>query len=148
MLHGRTRWHAEVREGDNKLETHQWLPTRQELDRQRYRRKGAADFPHPYLSGHAEAASDHPQGEIGPDERIYTATVGAGSRKRNEPLAIVERKLRAKVRDGMKCQECGTRTDLAVHHTKGMKSHALYTLVTLCRTCHNAVHRTNQLQTV
>ena len=27
-LHGRTRWHAEVREGGNTLETYQWLPTR------------------------------------------------------------------------------------------------------------------------
>ncbi len=148
MLHGRTRWHAEVREGDNKLETYQWLPTRQELDRQRYQRKGEADFPHPYLSGHAEATGDHPQGEIGPDERIYTATIGAGSSNRSEPLELAERKLRAKVRDGMKCRKCGSRTDLHVHHTKGMKSHALSNLVTLCRTCHIATHRLSQLQTV
>ena len=52
------------------------------------------------------------------------------------------------VRDGMKCQQCGARTGLAVHHTKGMKSHALSNLVTLCRTCHQAVHRPSQQQTV
>ena len=106
MLHGRTRWYAEEREGDNTLETYQWLPTRQELDRQRYRQKGAAGFPHPYLSGHAEAAGDHPQGATGPDERIYTATIGAssGRRSRSEPLVLAERKLKAKLRDGMKCQ--------------------------------------------
>ena len=112
-LHGRTRWYAEVREGDNTLEAYQWLPTRQELDRQRYRQKGKAGFPHPYLSGHAEAAGDHPQGATGPDERIYTATIGASSRNRSDPLEIVEQKLRAKVRDGMTCQQCGTRTGLA-----------------------------------
>ena len=147
-LHGRTRWHAEVREGDNTLEAYQWLPTRQGLDRQRYRQKGKTGFPHPYLSGHAEATSDHPQGETGPDERIYTATIGASSGNRSEPLELAEQKLRAKVRDGMKCQKCGSRTDLHVHHTKGMKSHALNNLVTLCRTCHIVTHRTSQLQTV
>ena len=148
MLHGRTRWYAEEREGGNTLETYQWLPTRQELDRQRYRRKGKAGFPHPYLSGHAEAAGDHPQGETGPDERIYTATVGISNHKRGEPLDFAEQRLRAKVRDGMKCQKCGSRTDLHVHHTEGMKSHALSNLTTLCRTCHKAVHRSRQLQTV
>ena len=148
MLHSRTRWHAEVREGDNTLETYQWLPTRQELDRQRYQRKGEADFPHPYLSGHAEVTGDRPQGEIGPDERIYTATVGVGSYRRDEPLGYAEQRLRAKVRDGMKCQRCGARAALHVHHTKGMKTHALHTLVTLCRTCHTATHRSSQLETV
>ena len=143
-LHGRIRWHAEVREGGNTLEAYQWLPTQQELDRQRYRQKGKAGFPHPYLSGHAEATSEHPQGETGPDERIYSATMGAGRGNRGEPHEIVERRLRAKVRDGMKCQWCGTGTDLAVHHTKGMKSHALSNLVTLCRTCHIDAHRSSQ----
>ena len=75
MLHDSTRWHAEVREGGNTLEVYQWLPTRQELNRQRYLRKGKAGFPHPYLFGHATAASDYPQGETGPDESIYTATI-------------------------------------------------------------------------
>ena len=147
-LHGRTRWHAEVREGGNTLEAYQWLPTQQELDRQRYRQKGEAEFPHPYLSGHAEATGDHPQGATGPDERIYTATVGVGHVERDEPLGFAEQRLRAKVRDGMKCRKCGSRTDLHVHHTKGMKSHALSNLVTLCRTCHIATHRLSQLQTV
>ena len=148
MLHGRTRWYAEVREGGNTLEAYQWLPTRQELDRQRYRRKKEADFPHPYLSGHAAATSDHPQGETSPGERIYTATVGISNHQRDEPLDFAEQRLRAKVRDGMKCQQCGTRTGLAVHHTKGMKSHALSNLITLCRTCHEAVHHPNQTTTV
>ena len=147
-LHGRTRWHAEVREGGNTLETYQWLPARQELDRQRYRRKGKAGFPHPYMSGHAETAGAHPQGETGPDERIYTATVGVSNRKRDEPLDFAEERLRAKVRDGMKCRKCGTRANLHVHHTKGMKSHALSNLTTLCRTCHKAIQRSSQLQTV
>ena len=147
-LHGRIRWHAEVREGGNTLEAYQWLPARQELDRQLYRQKGKAGFPHPYLSGYAEATGDHPRGAAGPDERIYTAIIGAGRGNRGEPHEIVERRLRAKVRDGMKCRRCGTRMDLAVHHTRGMKSHALSNLVTLCRTCHQAVHRPSQQQTV
>ena len=141
MLHDRTRWYAEVREGGNTLAAYQWHPTSKELARQRYRQKGKAGFPHPYLSGHATAASDHPQGVTGPDERIYTATVGVSNRNRDEPLGFAEQRLRAKVRDGMQCQQCGSRTDLHVHHTKGMKSHALSDLTTLCRTCHKAVHR-------
>ena len=148
VLHGRTRWRAEVREGDNTLEAYQWLPTSTELARQRYRQKGTAGFPHPYLSGLATAAGDHSQGATGPDERIYTMTNRVTSVNRGEPLEIVERKLRAKVRDGMKCRKCGARADLHVHHTKGMKSHPLSNLVTLCRTCHQAVHRPSQLQTV
>ena len=148
MLHGRTRWYAEEREGDNTLEAYQWLPTPQELDRQRYRQKGTAGFPHPYLSDHAMATGDHPQGETGPDERIYTATIGASSGRRSEPLELAGRKLRAKLRDGMTCQTCGARSRLQVHHTKGMKSHALRNLLTLCRTCHISAHRSIQLQTV
>lgn len=148
MLHGRTRWHAEVREGEHSLEAYQWLPTRQELDRQRYRQKGTAGFPHPYLSDHAEASGDHPQGGTGPDELIYTATIGASSGRRSEPLELAARKLQAKLRDGMTCRKCGTRSSLQVHHTKGMKSHALSNLLTLCRTCHQATHRSSQPQTV
>ncbi len=147
MLHGRTRWHAEVREGEHSLEAYQWLPTPQELARQRYRQKGTAGFPHPYLPGSATTAGDHPQGETGPDERIYTATIGASSR-RSEPLELAGRKLQAKLRDGLKCQKCGTGSNLQVHHAKGMKSHALQNLVTLCRTCHQATHQPSQLQTV
>ena len=148
MLHGRTRWYAEVREGEQSLDTHQWLPTPQELDRQRYRQKGKAGLPHPYLFDLAEATSDHPQGETGPDERIYTATIGASSGNRDEPLELAERKLQAKLRDGMKCRKCGSRIDIQVHHTKGLKSHALNNLLTLCRPCHQAIHRSSQLQTV
>ena len=118
VLHGRTRWYAEEREGDNTLEAYQWLPTGQGLERQRYRQKGKAGFPHPYLSGHAEATGDHPQGETGPDERIYTATIGASSGNRSKPLELAGRKLHAKLRDGMICRKCGSRTDLHVHHTR------------------------------
>ena len=147
IVHGRTRWYAEEREGDTTLEAYQWLPTRQELDRHRYRQKGKAGFPHPYLSDHATATGDHPQGDTGPDERIYTATIGA-SRRRGEPLELAGRKLQAKMRDGLKCRKCGARSSLHVHHIKGMKSHALSNLRTLCRTCHQAVHRSSQRQTV
>ena len=147
-LHGRIRWHAEVREGGNSLEAYQWLPTRKELDRQRYRQKGTTGFPHPYLSGHAEAGDDYPQGATGPDERIYTTTIGVSSSKRGEPLALVEQELRTKVRDDLRCRKCGGRQNLHVHHIKGMKSHALEHLITLCRTCHQATHRSSQPPTI
>ena len=141
LLHGRTRWHAEMRQGEHSLEAYQWLPTPTELVRQRYRQKGATGFPHPYLTGTEVDTDDFPLGATGPAEQIYTATIGASSNRRSELLELTERKLQAKLRDGMKCQKCGTRTNLQVHHTKGMKSHAFNNLVTLCRTCHQATHR-------
>ena len=141
VLHGRTRWYAAVHDGDHSLEAYQWLPTHHELARSRYRQKGKAGFPHPYLDGQKADASDGEVGAYGPDERIYTATIGASSRRRPEPLGLAEQKLQAKLRDGFECQQCGTRTTLQVHHRKGMKSHALRDLVTLCRTCHQATHR-------
>ncbi len=146
MLHGRTRWHAETRQGEHSLEAYQWLPTPTELVRQRYRQKGKTGFPHPYLSGAMEDTGDFPLGATGPAEQIYTATIGArsGRRSRNEPLELTERKLLAKLRDGMKCRQCGTRTNLQVHHAKGMQSHAPSNLVTLCRVCHQATHRLAQ----
>ena len=36
VIHNRTRWRAEIREGDKTLEAFQWLPTRKELVRRRY----------------------------------------------------------------------------------------------------------------
>ena len=141
MLHDRTRWHAEVRHGEHSLAAHQWLPTSNELVRQRYRIKGKAGFPHPYLSVAVLDAGGYPLGATGPAEQIYTATIGASSNRRSEPLGLTEWKLQAKLRDGMKCQRCESRANLQVHHTKGMKSHAPHTLVTLCRECHQATHR-------
>ena len=80
-------------------------------------------------------------GETGPDESIYTATIGATSRKsRNEPLEMAELKLRAKMRDGYKCVRCGSTEKLAVHHKKGTKSHRIEDLETLCQKCHHAEH--------
>ncbi len=44
------RWVAETRQGNKRLFTFQWHPTRKELKRQRYVIKGKDGFPHPYLS--------------------------------------------------------------------------------------------------
>ncbi len=44
------RWVAETRQGGKRFFTVQWHPTRKELKRQRYIRKGKDGFPHPYLS--------------------------------------------------------------------------------------------------
>jgi len=43
------RWVAETRQGNKRLFTFQWQPTRRELRRQRYLLKGKDGFPHPYL---------------------------------------------------------------------------------------------------
>ena len=141
VLHGRTRWYAVAAHGDRAIEAYQWLPTRQELARERYRQKGKAGFPHPYLPDGAQAVEDDNRGAQGPDERIYSVTVGATNRNHNGPLDLHERKLQAKLRDGFRCQACGTGSNLQVHHAKGLKSDALQDLVTLCRPCHQAVHR-------
>ena len=124
------------------LRVFQWLPTPRELKRQRYLQKGKDGFPHPYLTVEVEGVKDFPAGETGPDESIYSATIGATSGKasRNEPLELHELKLQAKMRDGFKCVRCGARENLRVHHIKGTKSHRLQDLETLCLKCHHAEH--------
>lgn len=142
VIQNRTRWTACIREGEKVLEAYQWLPTRKELQRRRYYQKGKDGFPHPYLTEVEPASQDYPMGEIGPDEAIYMATIGATSNRasRDEPLEMAELKLRAKMRDNFKCVRCGSSENLRVHHKKGTKSHSLDNLETLCLKCHKAEH--------
>lgn len=142
VIHNRTRWTAEIQEGATTLTTYQWLPTRYELTRGRYPQKGKAGFPHPYIFADEPLVTNYPEGAIGPAESLYTATIGATSRKesRGEPLEMAETKLRAKMRDGFRCVRCGSTENLRVHHTKGTKSHQLDDLETLCLDCHHAEH--------
>ncbi len=146
--HNRTRWVAKIQQGDTSLKAYQWIPTRVELKRQRYLQKGRDGFPHPYLSDAEPETTDYPKGETGPDESIFTATIGVTSGKvsRNEPLDMAERKLRVKMRDGFKCVRCGSTENLRVHHIKGTKSHHLEDLETLCLKCHHAEHHFCQKQ--
>ena len=142
VIHNRTRWTASIREGEKVLEAYQWLPTPKELPRRHYYQKGKDGFPHPYLMEEESTAQDYPMGEVGPDETIYTATIGATSNRasRDEPLELAELKLRAKMRDDFKCVRCGSTEELRAHHKKGTKSHSLDDLETLCLTCHKAEH--------
>jgi len=143
IIHNRTRWTAEIREGAVTLDTYQWLPTRKELKRSKYMQKGRNGFQHPYLPDENSETppTDYPMGETGPDESIYTATIGAtGRNSRNEPLEMAEVKLRTKMRDGYKCVRCGSTEKLAAHHRKGTKSHRIEDLETLCQKCHHAEH--------
>jgi len=49
-------------------------------------------------------------------------------------------------RDGYKCQICGSRNHILVHHkdennhTKEIPNHGITNLETLCRSCHTAIH--------
>lgn len=144
VIHNRKRWTAEIREGDQTLRAYQWLPTRVELKRRRYLQKGKAGLPHPYLV-ETTATDDYPMGETGPDEQLFVRTIVAG--QRGEPLEWAELRLRAKIRDGFECVRCGSNEDLAVHHIKGLTSHQLENLETLCRKCHQAVHAESQHKT-
>jgi RNA-directed DNA polymerase len=85
-------------------------------------------------------------GETGPDESLYTATIGvaSGLPSRQEPLDMAEGKLRVKMRDNFRCARCGTSENLRVHHIKGGKSHRPNDLETLCLTCHQAEHSHRQ----
>jgi hypothetical protein len=143
IIHNRTRWTAEIHEGGTTLEAYQWLPTRKELRRSKYMQKGRAGFPHPYLPDEQDESplTDYPMGETGPDKSIYTAIIGAASGgNRNEPLEMAKRKLRVKMRDDFKCVRCGSSENLRVHHKKGIKSHRILDLETLCQKCHHAEH--------
>ena len=142
VIHNRTRWTASIREGEKILEAYQWLPSPKELQRRRYYQKGKDGFPHPYLMEEESSLLDYPMGDTGPEEAIYTATIGASSNRasRNEPLELAELKLRAQMRDDFKCVRCGSSESLRVHHKKGTKSHSLENLETLCLKCHKAEH--------
>jgi hypothetical protein len=141
IIHHRTRWTAEIRQGKQKMEAYQWLPTRKEYKRSRYLQKKGG-FKHPYLIEGEPEFADFPMGEVGPNESIYSATVGAtsGRESRNEPLEMAELKLRAKMRDDFKCVRCGSTEKLRVHHKKGTKSHRFEDLETLCLHCHHTEH--------
>ena len=138
VILGRTRWTAMIQEGDKTLETYQWLPTRKELNRCRYMQKGKNGFGHPYIFKNEPVLVDYPMGETGPDESIYTVTVGATTR--NEPLEMAELKLRVKMRDDFRCVRCGSTSKIHVHHIKGTKSHRMKDQETLCLECHHAEH--------
>jgi 5-methylcytosine-specific restriction endonuclease McrA len=82
-----------------------------------------------------------PMGELGPDERLYLATIGVPSEKRGEPYTMAETKLRVKMRDAFQCVRCGAIRNLRVHHKKGTSSHRMEDLETLCLACHHAEHK-------
>ena len=141
VIHGRTRWTAQIREGEISLFAYQWLPTRKELMRSKYPQKGKDGFPHPYLDAEL-LAQDYPSDNRGPSESIYTLRIGVPdpNPSRDEPLEMTEWKLRAKMRDNFRCVRCGMTENLHVHHTKGTLSHRLPDLETLCASCHHAAH--------
>jgi RNA-directed DNA polymerase len=141
VIHDRTRWTATIQEEGVTLDTYQWLPTRTELKRTRYPQKGKAGFKHPYIWEAEPAETDYPQGETGPAEHLYTDTIGARSREK-EPLKMSEIKLRVKIRDHFTCQRCGhtgNSCQLQVHHRKGLTSHRMQDLETLCQRCHQSI---------
>lgn len=140
--HGRTRWVAQITQGEKSLTVDQWLPTAEEFKRSKYRQKGRDGFPHPYLNADLLQKLEYPMGTTGPDESIYTLRIGVPSNRkaRGEPLEMTERKLRARIRDAFRCVQCGATENLHIHHTKGTKSHRLKDLKTLCAQCHQATH--------
>lgn len=138
-IYNRTRWTATVVEGDAVLTAHQWLPTRRELKRERYRMKGREGFAHPYLNPEL-AETDNPEWEGGPDESLLTEAIGATSRP-EEPLALAEMKLRRKMRDKFTCQRCGSQENIEAHHIGPVTSTSIDDLITLCFKCHQQEHR-------
>jgi len=65
------------------------------------------------------------------------------SRVRLDPASYECRRYQVLHRDGWRCQSCGTKSNLEVHH-KQFRSHAGHdsdeNLITLCSTCHASVH--------
>jgi hypothetical protein len=142
VIHNRTRWIAQIQEGGITLETYQWLPTRKELQRKRYPQKGKKGFKHPYIWEEEPVATDYPQGEKGPAEQLYANTIGASGSNQEVPMNMAEIKLRVKIRDHFRCQKCGhtgNSSQLQVHHKKGLISHRMQDLETLCQRCHQSI---------
>jgi 5-methylcytosine-specific restriction endonuclease McrA len=65
------------------------------------------------------------------------------ARLRLDPELYEHLRNRVLRRDGWRCQSCGTRSNLEVHH-KELRSHAgddsEQNLITLCSVCHATVH--------
>ena len=59
------------------------------------------------------------------------------------PYAYKELRFQVLRRDGWRCQACGRRENLEVHH-KELRSHLgsdiEENLITLCHSCHSAIH--------
>ena len=62
---------------------------------------------------------------------------------RLDPVSYENLRQRVLRRDGWRCQSCGTMSNLEVHHLQ-FRSHAgedsEQNLITLCSTCHTAIH--------
>jgi 5-methylcytosine-specific restriction endonuclease McrA len=67
----------------------------------------------------------------------------AGKRRHEDPILAIFRQQILR-RDSWRCQSCGTRSNLEVHH-KEFRSHSgadsQVDLITLCTACHARVHR-------
>ncbi len=134
VVDNRSRWFATLKENGNVKTVHQWLPSPKELRRSKYRQKGRNGFEHPYLNI-SLITKDYPMGSKAPPAYIYKVTA-ISVRKGGTPIDMYERKTRVKVRDGLKCRKCGSTKRLQVHHRKGIKSHRMKDLITLCYMCH------------
>ena len=97
---------------------------------------------HPYLDVDTLPGPDYPLGGTGPDERLFTLTMGlpSASATRREPQNMATRELRTEMRDRFCRVRCGARSPLQVHHRHGTTSHRIDDLETLCAACHRAEH--------
>jgi len=134
----RTRWFATIKQDDKKQTAYEWRPTHRELSRTKYYNKGRRGFPHPYLV--TDNKEDYPMQAAGVPAQVYQTPIASGSKGNTLPKDMVERKFKVKLRDGFKCQECGSTKDLQVHHIKRHKTSIFKELITLCRDCHYKVH--------
>jgi len=66
------------------------------------------------------------------------------TRLRLDPIAYENLRQQILRRDGWRCQSCGARSNLEVHHRQ-FRSHSgddsELNLITLCKACHTGVHR-------
>ena len=68
------------------------------------------------------------------------------ARLRLDPRSYKELHVAILGRDGWRCQYCGSRRDLQVHHIRSrglLGDDAEDNLITLCATCHQRIHRKN-----
>jgi 5-methylcytosine-specific restriction endonuclease McrA len=66
-------------------------------------------------------------------------------RLRLDPVAYEALRQRILLRDGWRCQSCGTMANLEVHHQRFRSQSGCDTeenLITLCAACHAGAHRT------
>ncbi len=132
-IHRYNRWYTTLRVEGKMKEYYLWMPSKTELERTRYLRKGRIGWQNPYLT--EELDTNQPQWAGEPAENTMVWPTAPG-----RPQEWSELRLKALLRDGNRCVHCDSSDRIEVHHIGKVTTLDLKQVVTLCWSCHRAQH--------